>query len=177
MLVKAPPIKGPNTDEIPNTIPNMLWNIGRLGRGIIGIMIIMAPEKMPALPKPATARPKIKTGEVGAAPHMAEPTSKMMTEVKNTLTRLVSGWELATMIRQDIPFRVIKLKQTAKEKLRGRCCQHVGGAIPANVPQAVIFIRDLRNCGCDNGSVQGNKEDGQEVGQQCQPKPKSLGLV
>lgn len=85
MLVKAPPIKGPNTDEIPNTMPNMLWNIGRLGRGIMGIIIIIAPEKMPALPKPATARPKIKTGEVGAAPQMAEPTSKMRTEVKKVL--------------------------------------------------------------------------------------------
>lgn len=91
VLVKAPPIKGPNTDEIPNTIPNMLWNIGRLARGIMGIIIIMAPEKMPALPKPATARPKMKTGEVGAAPHMAEPTSKISTETKNVLARLVSA--------------------------------------------------------------------------------------
>lgn len=93
LLVKAPPINGPNTDEMPNTIPNMLWNIGRLGRGIMGIMIIMAPEKMPALPKPATARPKIKTGEVGAAPHIAEPASKIITEVKKVLRRLVSGQE------------------------------------------------------------------------------------
>jgi hypothetical protein len=91
VLVKAPPIKGPNTDEMPNTIPNMLWNIGRLARGIIGIMIIMAPEKMPALPKPAMARPKIKTGEVGAAPHIAEPTSKIITEVKKVLTSFVNG--------------------------------------------------------------------------------------
>lgn len=81
------------------------------------------------------------------------------------------------MFRQGIPFRIIELEQTAKEELRGRCCQHVGGAIPANVTQAVIFVRDLRNCGCDNGPVQGNKEDSQKVGQQCQPEPKSLGLV
>jgi hypothetical protein len=88
LVVKAPPIKGPSTEEIPNTIPNMLWNIGRLARGIIGIMIIMAPEKMPALPKPAMARPKIKTGEVGAAPHIAEPASKISTEVKKVLQRV-----------------------------------------------------------------------------------------
>ena len=164
VLVKAPPIRGPITDEIPKTMPNMLWNIGRLGSGIIGIMIIMAPEKMPALPKPAMARPKINKGEVGAAPHMAEPTSKITTEVKNVLLRVVSGLQMVAVFRRDVPFHIIELEQTAKKELRGRCCQHVGGAIPANVPLTVIFIRDLRYCGCDNGAVQGNKEDSQEVG-------------
>lgn len=51
----------------------------------MGIIIIIAPEKMPAEPKPAMARPAMKTGELGAAPQMALPTSKITTDVKNTL--------------------------------------------------------------------------------------------
>lgn len=51
----------------------------------MGIMIIMAPEKIPAEPKPAMARPRMKTGEVGAPPQMAEPTSKMTIQARKTL--------------------------------------------------------------------------------------------
>jgi hypothetical protein len=38
----------------------------------------MVPEKIPAEAAPATARPKMKTTDDGAAPQMAEPISKMM---------------------------------------------------------------------------------------------------
>ena len=51
------------------------WNMGLFGRGTMGIMIIIEPEKMPADPKPATARPIMKTKDVGAAAQMTEPTS------------------------------------------------------------------------------------------------------
>jgi hypothetical protein len=44
----------------------------------MGIMIRREPEKRPAEPRPATARPMMKTVEVGAAPQMAEPISKTM---------------------------------------------------------------------------------------------------
>jgi hypothetical protein len=39
------------------------------------IMIIVTPEKIPAPPRPAIARPTMKTIELGAAPHMTDPTS------------------------------------------------------------------------------------------------------
>lgn len=48
-------------------------------------MIIIAPEKIPADPTPAIARPRIKDGELGAAPQRVLPTSKMMTHDKKTL--------------------------------------------------------------------------------------------
>ena len=41
-----------------------------------------APQKMPAEPTPAIARPTINAEDVGAAPHSAEPTSKMKIEIK-----------------------------------------------------------------------------------------------
>lgn len=85
LLVKAPPTRGPKTEEMPKIMPNMLWNMGRLWSGTMGIMIIMAPEKIPADPKPAIARPAMKTGEFGAAPQTALPTSNMTTEVRKTL--------------------------------------------------------------------------------------------
>lgn len=71
-------------------MPNMLWNIGRLWRGTMGIMIIMAPEKIPAEPSPAIALPRIKMGELGAAPQMALPASKITMDVKKTLGTLAS---------------------------------------------------------------------------------------
>ena len=40
------------------------------------MMMTIAPEKAPALPIPAIARPMMKTVEEGAAPQMAEPISK-----------------------------------------------------------------------------------------------------
>ena len=83
--MKPPPIRGPMTEARPNTRPKMPWKTGRLWSGTMGIMTIMAPVKMPADPKPAMARPAMKTGEFGAAPQMVEPTSKMMIEPKKTL--------------------------------------------------------------------------------------------
>lgn len=44
----------------------------------------MAPEKIPADPTPAIARPIIKAAELGAAPQMALPISKMTSAVKYT---------------------------------------------------------------------------------------------
>jgi hypothetical protein len=81
------------------------------------------------------------------------------------------------MFRLLVPFRIVELEKTAKEELRGRCCQHIGGAIPANITQTMIFVRNLRDCSCDNGPVESHKEDGEEIGQQCQPESKSLWLV
>jgi hypothetical protein len=47
-------------------------------------MMVKVPERMPAQPTPATARPTTRAVEVGAAPHMAEPISKMMMAIKYT---------------------------------------------------------------------------------------------
>lgn len=76
----------------------MLWNMGRLCRGTMGIMIIIAPEKIPADPRPAMALPKMKTGEVGAAPQMALPTSKITMDTRKTLQSHVSLCALFTRI-------------------------------------------------------------------------------
>lgn len=58
--------------------------MGRLRRGTSGRMIMMPPQKTPAAPTPAMARPTMKAEELGAAPQRAEPTSKMNMEAKNT---------------------------------------------------------------------------------------------
>ncbi len=51
-------------------------------------MIMMAPEKMPEEPHPAIARPIINAVEFGAAPHNADPTSKMAMEKRKTFLGL-----------------------------------------------------------------------------------------
>jgi hypothetical protein len=52
-----------------------------LSSGEAYIIRIMAPLNNPPAPKPATARPQIKATELGAAPHITEPISKMKTSV------------------------------------------------------------------------------------------------
>jgi hypothetical protein len=47
-------------------------------------MIKMAPEKMPAAPIPATARPMMRAVEFGATPQMSEPISKMKSAMRYT---------------------------------------------------------------------------------------------
>ena len=50
----------------------------------------MTPEKIPAPPRPAIARPTMKTMELGAAPHITEPISKTATHAKNTLAAVLA---------------------------------------------------------------------------------------
>lgn len=40
-------------DEMPKTAPKIPWNKGRLWRGMVIIMILMQPLKIPADPRPA----------------------------------------------------------------------------------------------------------------------------
>jgi len=51
--------------------------IGLFTRGTEYAMMTRAPEKIPADPIPAMARPMMRATEVGAAPQTTEPTSKM----------------------------------------------------------------------------------------------------
>lgn len=87
------------TEAMPNTAPKAPWNMALFLRGISGTMITMTPENMPADPRPAIARPIINAIEFGAAPHIAEPASKMKRQMKKVLIDgqpptvcLLSGW-------------------------------------------------------------------------------------
>jgi hypothetical protein len=51
--------------------------VGRCLNGTVIEMIKMAPEKIPAAPTPATARPMMSAVELGATPQIKEPISKM----------------------------------------------------------------------------------------------------
>jgi len=48
-------------------------------------MITRAPEKIPAEPTPAIARPTINAADDGAAPQTADPTSKIKIDTKYTV--------------------------------------------------------------------------------------------
>jgi hypothetical protein len=48
-------------------------------------MMTVAPEKIPAEPIPAIARPTMKALELGAPPQSADPTSKTRIATKKTL--------------------------------------------------------------------------------------------
>ena len=62
----------------------MPWYTGRLASGMTLTMITMAPFIMPAAPKPDIARPMMKAFDVGAAPHMTDPISKMKMMARKT---------------------------------------------------------------------------------------------
>jgi hypothetical protein len=82
LSVKAPPRRGPATLAIPYIAPINPVYIGRLTRGTEYATIIRAPEKIPALPTPATALPMIRAMEFGATPQMRLPSSKMAMVVR-----------------------------------------------------------------------------------------------
>ena len=74
-------------DAIPQTIPNIPNTRGRFGNATVLAMMTIAPEKIPATPIPAIARPTIKTVLEGATAQMSDPISKMrMAERKAHLT-------------------------------------------------------------------------------------------
>lgn len=79
--MKATPRMGPRTLAIPKTAPKRPNNAGRLCKGTTGINMLKAPCSIPALPSPAIARPTIRLMELGAAPQIAEPTSKIPMKV------------------------------------------------------------------------------------------------
>lgn len=57
LSVKVPPRKGPRTDDTPKARPKKDVKTGRLRSGTSGMMIMIAPQLIPAAPMPAMARP------------------------------------------------------------------------------------------------------------------------
>jgi hypothetical protein len=82
LSVNVPPNTGPRTLERPAAKPKKDVYTGRFRRGMSGRMIIMPPVKIPADARPVIARPMMKALEFGAAPHSAEPASRMTREVR-----------------------------------------------------------------------------------------------
>lgn len=71
-------------DEIPNMEPMRPIYMGLFSNGNICVRMTEDPEKMPAEPMPAMARPMMKAVELGAPPQRAEPTSKMTVAIRKT---------------------------------------------------------------------------------------------
>jgi hypothetical protein len=59
--------------------------MGLFSIGVVCVRITMAPPDMPAEPTPAIARPNMNAVEFGAAPQMAEPTSKRTTAIEKMI--------------------------------------------------------------------------------------------
>lgn len=78
------PSNGPTTEAIPYMPPMSPVNVGRLTKGTDVAMIKYAPEKIPADPRPAMARPTMRATLFGATPQMRDPTSKIATAIRNT---------------------------------------------------------------------------------------------
>ena len=74
--MKAPPSNGPTTLATPNTAPIRPCHKGLFFKDTTAIITMIAPFIMPALPRPAIARPTMNMDELVAAPQTAEPTSK-----------------------------------------------------------------------------------------------------
>lgn len=70
--------------EIPCINPFRARNTGRFCSGTISSIRTIAPQKIPAPPKPARARPRIKTRELGAAPQRADPASNKIIQTRKT---------------------------------------------------------------------------------------------
>lgn len=74
----APPMNGPTIAATPKTADITPKYVARRSSGITMVVTIMEPEKIPAAPSPATARPEIKAAEFELTAQMREPSSKML---------------------------------------------------------------------------------------------------
>jgi hypothetical protein len=84
-VVKTPPSRGPAIEAMPYIEPIMPLYIGRLAKGIECATMIKAPEKIPAEPRPAMARPIIRAIEFGAVAHSKLPSSKIAMATRKTV--------------------------------------------------------------------------------------------
>lgn len=78
--------------------------------------------------------------------------------------------------KKDPPLHVVELVDAAVDQLSTSRGQHVGGSIPADISQASEFIGYTGHGGGDDGTVEGNQEQGHKVANQSQPEPDALGL-
>lgn len=62
--------------------PTNAVHIGLLAGGATREMIMMHPENNPAAPTPATALPTMRVAELGATPHINDPTSNIVKATK-----------------------------------------------------------------------------------------------
>ena len=81
-------MSGPATLAIPYIAPIKPVYTGRWRRGTEWARMINAPEKIPAHPSPAIARPTISAFEVGAAPQIKDPSSKIPIAAKKVHFKL-----------------------------------------------------------------------------------------
>lgn len=82
---------------------------------------------MPAPPKPAMARPRMKTIEFVADPQIAEPISKTRMLVKKVLKSSLRSvtCPLAHEFHNDVPLLVVELINAAENQLGTGRRQHV----------------------------------------------------
>lgn len=78
--MRTPPIMGPATDAAALTLEIMAKNRARRCSGTQYPITAIPPATIAACPTPATALPAINMGELVAAAHRAEPTSKIKIE-------------------------------------------------------------------------------------------------
>ena len=99
-----------------------------------------APCRSPAPPHPVMARPRMKTGELGAVARMTEPSSKIRMEK-----------------RLDC-FRFEELVYDSEDRLQYHQANDVGRTVPADMVQCMESSRYRRCCDCDDVDVDGDEQ-------------------
>ncbi len=75
--MKASSSRGPYIEAMAYTLPKYVPYLARLTSGTEHVMVMKLPEKIPAEPKLAMARPTIRAVELGELAHFREPSSKI----------------------------------------------------------------------------------------------------
>jgi hypothetical protein len=96
----TPPVVLPSMPAMVEILVIMARPLGRFESGTAPLKMARLPANNPAAPKPATARPNMRTAEEGAVAHRTEPAEKMKSETrymalvsKQTYMRPKSGWK------------------------------------------------------------------------------------
>lgn len=134
--MNAPPSSGPTTEAIPKTAAMSPWKTLLFSNGTTAIRTAIAPFIIPAAPSPVIARPRINTTEDGAAPLIADPTSKTpiavmkmdFGELKGKGSRVVmqreyrrpqKSWKAQSVSMYELPYQPMWLSELKASVMMG----------------------------------------------------------
>lgn len=143
--------KGPTALSMPKTAETSGVNMARFSSYVENAMMISAPEKMPAAPTLATARPAMRVVELGATPQQTG--------------------------RRVRPFHAATLVKASKEQLEGAQSEQVCRPLQANVVERVEQIGDHGDGRGDDCVVKGDVQDVEFSGQHYVGKLEPAGIL
>lgn len=118
----------------------------------IAAHVSLSPEVIPAPPTPDTARPRTSAADVGAAPAINNPISKVATKTRNTYLSEKRWYNLPNMNWNEHEVKRLWLLERRIDCIENKAYQ-LRRVIPTNILDDSEMRSDGRQCCCDHAEV------------------------